>query len=147
MKPLLLQTATRDIRIRGNFAVRCCHIVQSLCVATINTISRPGIVTRTQCVFCEVGMLRFFGLRIFQLVPFVTELSVLQMMNSAASQQSSSNCRWPSPAQSSLGLGANSTHDDYFIGKRSLNVLKLKTPWSESASELYRPSDRRLSAK
>jgi hypothetical protein len=25
--------------------------------------------------------------------------------------------------------------------------LKKKTPWSESASELYRPSDRRLSAK
>jgi hypothetical protein len=24
---------------------------------------------------------------------------------------------------------------------------KLKTPWSESACELYRPSDRRLSAK
>jgi hypothetical protein len=24
---------------------------------------------------------------------------------------------------------------------------KTKTPWSESASELYRPSDRRLSAK
>jgi hypothetical protein len=26
-------------------------------------------------------------------------------------------------------------------------VLKKKTPWSESASELYRPSDRRLLAK
>jgi hypothetical protein len=26
-------------------------------------------------------------------------------------------------------------------------ATKLKTPWSESASELYRPSDRRLSAK
>jgi hypothetical protein len=26
-------------------------------------------------------------------------------------------------------------------------LKKLKTPWSESASELYRPSDRRLSAK
>jgi hypothetical protein len=26
-------------------------------------------------------------------------------------------------------------------------ILKKKTPWSESASELYRPSDRRLSAK
>jgi hypothetical protein len=25
--------------------------------------------------------------------------------------------------------------------------IKKKTPWSESASELYRPSDRRLSAK
>jgi CBS-domain-containing membrane protein len=25
--------------------------------------------------------------------------------------------------------------------------LKLKTPWPESARELYRPSDRRLSAK
>jgi hypothetical protein len=26
-------------------------------------------------------------------------------------------------------------------------TTKLKTPWSESASELYRPGDRRLSAK
>jgi hypothetical protein len=26
-------------------------------------------------------------------------------------------------------------------------IIKKKTPWSESASELYRPSDRRLSAK
>jgi hypothetical protein len=26
-------------------------------------------------------------------------------------------------------------------------LLTLKTPWPESASELYRPSDRRLSAK
>jgi hypothetical protein len=25
--------------------------------------------------------------------------------------------------------------------------MSIKTPWSESASELYRPSDRRLSAK
>jgi hypothetical protein len=30
---------------------------------------------------------------------------------------------------------------------RGNSKLKLKTPWSESASELYRPSDRRLSAK
>jgi hypothetical protein len=28
-----------------------------------------------------------------------------------------------------------------------LGNTKKKTPWSESASELYRPSDRRLSAK
>jgi hypothetical protein len=28
-----------------------------------------------------------------------------------------------------------------------LNLTKKKIPWSESASELYRPSDRRLSAK
>jgi hypothetical protein len=28
-----------------------------------------------------------------------------------------------------------------------LTILKKQTPWSESASELYRPSDRRLSAK
>jgi hypothetical protein len=27
------------------------------------------------------------------------------------------------------------------------NIFKKKTPWSESASELYRPSDRSLSAK
>jgi hypothetical protein len=27
------------------------------------------------------------------------------------------------------------------------NVLRIKTPWPESASEVYRPSDRRLSAK
>jgi hypothetical protein len=29
----------------------------------------------------------------------------------------------------------------------TLRVYKKKTPWSESASELYRPSNRRLSAK
>jgi hypothetical protein len=28
-----------------------------------------------------------------------------------------------------------------------LGICKKKTPWSDSASELYRPSDRRLSAK
>jgi hypothetical protein len=28
-----------------------------------------------------------------------------------------------------------------------MNKLKTKTPWPESASELYRPSDRRLLAK
>jgi hypothetical protein len=28
-----------------------------------------------------------------------------------------------------------------------ISELKTKTPWSESASELYRPSDLRLSAK
>jgi hypothetical protein len=32
----------------------------------------------------------------------------------------------------------------YLFQQPSLNI---KTPWSESASELYRPSDRRLSAK
>jgi hypothetical protein len=26
-------------------------------------------------------------------------------------------------------------------------IIIIKTPWSESASELYRPSDRRFSAK
>jgi hypothetical protein len=31
--------------------------------------------------------------------------------------------------------------------KKDALKKKLKTPWSESASELYRPSDRRLSAK
>jgi hypothetical protein len=31
--------------------------------------------------------------------------------------------------------------------KSSIYVINSKTPWSESASELYRPSDRRLSAK
>jgi hypothetical protein len=35
----------------------------------------------------------------------------------------------------------DSVKDNEFI-----NEIK-KTPWSESASELYRPSDRRLSAK
>jgi hypothetical protein len=29
----------------------------------------------------------------------------------------------------------------------NVEQLKKKTPWSESASELYRPRDRRLSAK
>jgi hypothetical protein len=31
--------------------------------------------------------------------------------------------------------------------KSHTRTRKKKTPWSESASELYRPSDRRLSAK
>jgi hypothetical protein len=35
----------------------------------------------------------------------------------------------------------------FFIPTELPGSLKLKTPWSESASELYRPSDRRLSAK
>jgi hypothetical protein len=34
-----------------------------------------------------------------------------------------------------------------FVAVKWFALLKLKTPWSESASELYRPSDRRLSAK
>jgi hypothetical protein len=33
------------------------------------------------------------------------------------------------------------------VGKVDVMQLKEKTPWSESASELYRPSDRRFSAK
>jgi hypothetical protein len=33
------------------------------------------------------------------------------------------------------------------INCTSSNISKNKIPWSESASELYRPSDRRLSAK
>jgi hypothetical protein len=36
----------------------------------------------------------------------------------------------------------------HFSKSRNLiHVITKKTPWSESASELYRPSDRRLSAK
>jgi hypothetical protein len=36
----------------------------------------------------------------------------------------------------------------YTIASKSFNInTKKKTPWSESASELYRPSNRRLSAK
>jgi hypothetical protein len=31
--------------------------------------------------------------------------------------------------------------------KNTLNKQNKQTPWSESASELYRPSDRRFSAK
>jgi hypothetical protein len=42
------------------------------------------------------------------------------------------------PPNMKLGLIAN---------KPDLIFSKKKTPWSESASELYRPSDRRLSAK
>jgi hypothetical protein len=38
----------------------------------------------------------------------------------------------------------NVTRDDYYYDFKS-NIIK-KTPWSESASELHRPSDRRLSA-
>jgi hypothetical protein len=34
-----------------------------------------------------------------------------------------------------------------FIEKNNKSKLEKKTPWPESASELYRPSDRRLSAK
>jgi hypothetical protein len=45
-----------------------------------------------------------------------------------------------------------SDHYPYIILEPPLDKLKeqnisLQTPWSESASELYRPSDRRLSAK
>jgi hypothetical protein len=36
--------------------------------------------------------------------------------------------------------------DGGIICFRNVGLFK-KTPWSESASELYRPSDRRLSAK
>jgi hypothetical protein len=35
----------------------------------------------------------------------------------------------------------------YFYTDRICKLFIKKTPWSESASELYRPSDRRLSAK
>jgi hypothetical protein len=35
----------------------------------------------------------------------------------------------------------------YIIGTIGLNLTRKKTPWSECASELYRPSDRRLSVK
>jgi hypothetical protein len=34
-----------------------------------------------------------------------------------------------------------------FITSEAQNIQTKQTPWSESASELYRPSDRRLSAK
>jgi hypothetical protein len=33
------------------------------------------------------------------------------------------------------------------IRNRFCNYIKKKTPWCESTSKLYRPSDRRLSAK
>jgi hypothetical protein len=55
----------------------------------------------------------------------------------------------------SLSWVAHGTHTrEQFFEKSSpemaviimLDITK-KTPWSESASELYRPSDRRLSAK
>jgi hypothetical protein len=40
---------------------------------------------------------------------------------------------------------------EYFECSKAVAVLgkkkRKKTPWSESASKLYRPSDRRLSAK
>jgi hypothetical protein len=39
------------------------------------------------------------------------------------------------------------THKQNWVANITLHNLKKKTPWSESASELYRPSDRRLSAK
>jgi hypothetical protein len=39
-----------------------------------------------------------------------------------------------------LFANSQSTQPHFITGKK-------KTPWSESASELYRPSDRRLSAK
>jgi hypothetical protein len=60
--------------------------------------------------------------RILLLVSFETELLVLQVITSAASEpsvvrtrkscnkQSSSNCFWPSAAQSPLVSGLNSTH-------------------------------------
>jgi hypothetical protein len=49
------------------------------------------------------------------------------------------------------GLGKLKKFID-FIGSRTsdlpaCSIVPKKTPWPESASELYRPSDRRLSAK
>jgi hypothetical protein len=43
-----------------------------------------------------------------------------------------------------IGLEVNTEGTKHMLLSRH---LKKKTPWSESASELYRPSDRRLSAK
>jgi hypothetical protein len=40
-----------------------------------------------------------------------------------------------------------STHTYLWRAAKIIKPIKLKTPWSEPASELYRPSDRRLSAK
>jgi hypothetical protein len=42
-----------------------------------------------------------------------------------------------------MGKGISHLIDLARVGKKK----KKKTPWSESASELYRPSDRRFSAK
>jgi hypothetical protein len=39
------------------------------------------------------------------------------------------------------------THQASFVLYYNLSCLKIITPWLESASELYRPRDRRLSAK
>jgi CBS-domain-containing membrane protein len=45
-------------------------------------------------------------------------------------------------------LGTDSNWGTDFVDLRVVNKLGTKkTPWSESASELYRPSDRSLSAK
>jgi hypothetical protein len=38
-------------------------------------------------------------------------------------------------------------NDDFLFFFPACIAIKKKTPWSESASELYRPSDRCLSAK
>jgi hypothetical protein len=48
-----------------------------------------------------------------------------------------------------VGLKLNDTHQllAYADDVNLLGDNKKKTPWSESASELYRPSDRRLSVK
>jgi hypothetical protein len=50
---------------------------------------------------------------------------------------------WPSHPNSE-GM---SLTDVYHVGGWDNRNHKKKTPWSESTSELYRPSDRRLSAK
>jgi hypothetical protein len=41
----------------------------------------------------------------------------------------------------------NCEQSAYVINVTPLYISGLKTPWPESESELYRPSDRRLSAK
>jgi hypothetical protein len=46
-----------------------------------------------------------------------------------------------------LGTGCYVHKRNMSVVKRVLNLLVIKTPWPQSASELYRPSNRCLSAK
>jgi hypothetical protein len=68
--------------------------------------------------------------------PYMTEHGILQRLNSASA--TSCNILWHLMFISYLIIAC-------YVA--SIGDKEKKTPWSESASELYRPNDRRLSAK
>jgi hypothetical protein len=60
-------------------------------------------------------------------------------------RRSSSLCNFLHPHRMCIGLRNWKNGPRY--NQRAIGLLVIKTPWPESGSELYRPSDRRLSAK